>query len=190
MDLDVVPPSMSPVMVSNMGRGREIILDMPFMDQRPHPERCGMQKNGYNMDTADVHCVMPPRQWMAEALAQGLIRAGFRVQRPSQNMNPSALIIQGTVLQFFVEPTMGGFTVEPEADISVRLVARSASGLHAERVFYVKGIETSVLATEENFQQATTTATRDITYEMVHAIATLMDRYPQVGTPVALEASR
>jgi hypothetical protein len=62
------------------------------------------------------------------------------------------LRLEGKLLQFFVEPKVGFVTFTPEADIHVRLVASSPSGLLAERDFYVKGEETSLIGTENNFQ--------------------------------------
>ena len=42
------------------GNGREIIVMIPFADEREIRDRCGMQKNGYNMDTADAVCTSDP----------------------------------------------------------------------------------------------------------------------------------
>jgi hypothetical protein len=186
VDLHVAPPSENPVPAGTMlGRGREIILEAPLADERPFRQRCGMQKNGYNMDTANVYCTVAPSESIAHMLHQGLVNAGFRVSRTPTNHNPSAVHIQGTLLQFFVEPAVGIVTVTPEADIYVKLVATSDSGLRAERYFYVKGTDESLVATEENFQYASDDANREIVQAMVKAIAQLMDRYPQLGSPAA-----
>jgi len=186
VDLNVAPPSASALARQpNVGRGREVILEPSFTDQRPFPDRCGMQKNAYNMDTANVNCSVPPPAWLSTAFAQGLVSAGFLVRRSNETPSASAVHIDGTVLQFFVEPDVGFTSFTPEADIAVKLVATSASGLRAERVFYVKGIEESLIGTEDNFQKATDSATTQMVSAMVNALAALMDRYPQLGAPNA-----
>jgi hypothetical protein len=156
---------------------------MPFADYRQHRERCGMQKNGYGMDTADTICSVPPSVWMADALAQGLKRAGYRVALNSAAANPSSVRIDGMLLQFFVEPDVGIFTFSPEADISVKLIVTSPSGLRAHRTFYIKGVETSMMGTEDNFQRAASTGTHAAVVAMVNAITSLLDRFPQLAAP-------
>jgi hypothetical protein len=142
-----------------------------------------MQKNGYNMDTASVYCTVPPSEWLSQALEQGLVNAGFHVRTQKQAQSSSAVRINGAVLQFFVEPEVGAITFTPEADISLKLIVTSQSGLRAERVFYVKGVETSLVGTEENFQKATDASTTQAVTAMVGAIGSLLDRYPQLGVP-------
>lgn len=181
VDLTVTPALDTFAQPSTVGRGREIVLQMPFEDQRPLPGRCGMQKNGYNMDTATVRCSVPPPRWLSEALRVGLLTAGFRVHVNKGPQHASSVRVDGTVLQFFVEPDLGFLTFTPEADISVKLVLTSPSGLRAERVFYVKGTETSLVGTESNFQKAVDSSTRQAVKAMVSAIASLLDRYPQLG---------
>ena len=173
-----------------LGKGREIALMSPFFDQRPSTYRCGMRKTGYNSDTADVMCLEPPAKWLANALAQGLTSAGFRVSAGRNSPSPSAVIVQGIVLQFFVEPHLSFhlslISMSPEADISVKLVVSTPSGLRAERVFYVKGVEDSFTAAEYNFQAAAVTATQQAVDAMVRAIASLLDRYSPAQTSPAV----
>jgi uncharacterized lipoprotein YajG len=191
VDLNVAPPDASSlIQQSNLGRGREIVVEMPFADQRQIPSRCGMQKNGYNMETAEVNCTVPPPVWLSTALKQGLTSAGFRVRERHEPQAASAVHINGAVLQFFVEPDVGFATFTPEADISVKLLVTSASGLRAERVFYVKGTEESLVGTEDNFQKAANSGTREAVQSMVSAIATLLDRYPQLGAPTTAPAAK
>ncbi len=181
------PAAQGLVQPSSIGRGREIVLTMPLTDARPDPRRCGTQKNGYGMETADVYCRLPPHLWMAQTLAQGLQASGFVVTTPP-NGSPSAVHVNGEVQQFFLEPKMSGFTANPEADIAVRLVVTSASGLRAERRFYFKAEDEAALSTEEHFQAAADSATRLAVQGMALAIASLLDRYPGLGvpTPVAV----
>jgi hypothetical protein len=183
-NLTITPPQ-EPI-GSNLtgGKQRSILVVTPFTDGRPVQNRCGMQKNGYNMDTANVYCSAEPAQWLAELLASELRASGFNVLSASET-SPDAVRLEGRLLQFFVEPKVGVFTFTPEADIHIQLVASSASGMLAERNFYVKGIETSLVGTESNFQAASTAAVRSIVKDMVAAILALMDRYPAVGVRVA-----
>jgi hypothetical protein len=76
--------------------------------------------------------------------------------------------------------------MSPEADISVKLVVSTPSGLRAERVFYVKGVEDSFTAAEYNFQAAAVTATQQAVDAMVRAIASLLDRYSPAQTSPAV----
>jgi hypothetical protein len=154
---------------------------MPFADHRPNHERCGMKKNGYGMDTANAQCAVPPAQWMAKALSQGLSSAGYRVFVNPVTPAPSSVRVHGTLLQFFVEPHLGVFTYTPETDISIKLAVTSPTGLKAERTFYLKSVETSAFGTEENFQKSASTATRDTVAAMVDAITSLLNLYPQLG---------
>lgn len=184
IDLNVTPPSPSVFSdAPNLGRDREVIVDRPFADRRGYPSRCGMQKNSYNMDTANVSCSITPPEWLAGTLEQGLTAAHFRVLHPGDPIGPDVVRIQGAVFQFFLEPDVGAYTVTPEADIGVKLIVTSASGLRAERVFYVKGTDTTLLATESNFQTASEDATIQVVRLMVEHLSKLMDRYPQLGQP-------
>jgi uncharacterized lipoprotein YajG len=148
---------------------------MPFADERPARDRCGMQKNGYNMDTANVYCAEEPARFLADLLAKELAASGFRVVPATEG---AAVRIEGRLQQFFVEPKIGFFTFTPEADVHVRLVASAATGLLAERDFYVKEVEESLVGTEDNFQQASNAAVRAVVKDMVAAIIALLDRYP------------
>ena len=163
------------------GDGREIAVTVPFVDQRATPGRCGMQKNGYNMDTADAVCRVPPTTRLAELLVDGLKKAGFAVRSQAGGGKPSALQIQGTLLQFFVEPVIGFAMGDMETDIKIRLVARSPTGLLAERDFFVKGTQSAMVGTQSNFQKSVDDASTRVVQQMVAAIVSLFNRYPQLG---------
>jgi Uncharacterized lipoprotein len=181
-DLNVSPPA-GPIRASMKGgKGRAVRVMVPFADQRPERHRCGMQKNGFNMDTANVHCTEDPASSLPRLLAGSLGSAGFSVYWGPEGS--STVTIAGQLLQYFVEPKVGFVTFTPEADIYVRLTATSGSGLVAERNFYIKADETSMVGTESNFQRASDAATQRLIAEMTGAIAALMDRYPELGTPV------
>lgn len=167
------------------GRGREVIVHAPFGDLRHDRKRCGMQKNGYNMDTADVKCSEPPGQWLADALAIELTRAGYKPLRSDAVPGPTTVIVRGAVHQLFLEPKHDFWTLTVEGDVSARLVVTSASGLHAERSFYVKGTDTGLASTEATFQASADDATHEIARSMVASLTELLERYPDLGAPTA-----
>lgn len=168
------------------GRGRQIVLVQPFIDERPTKDRCGMQKNGYNMDTADAKCQEDPAAWMARYLGDELRASGFSVLRPEDAHREGALRLEGALLQLFVEPVIGFWSGSLETDLSVRLVATTATGLRAERVFFVKGVKKGVLASTLNpYHTSLNRAAQDAAVAMVRALIELLDRYPQLGwTPL------
>jgi hypothetical protein len=183
------PPHARVTMATSVGQGREIALVVPFADRRAMPQRCGMKKNGYNMDTASILCAEPPNQWLAAVLAEELRKAGFRVATDPGQAGPGALRLEGTLTQFFLEPDVGFVTFTPEADIELRLVATAPSGLVAERRFYAKGREPAMFGTEDNFRLAADSAVRDLLVRVVIAVTELVRQYPDLGQPPHVAAS-
>lgn len=179
-NITVTPPMAAVATNVSGGNHRTVHVVVPLADNRPIHNRCGMQKNGYNMDTANVNCSAEPAQWLADLMIRELKSAGFNVVTSAPS-SPNAVKVEGQLLQFFVEPKLDFFTFTPEADIHVRLVASSQSGLLAERDFYVKGIETSFVGFEYNFQAASDKAVNTLIKNLVAAVVDLMDRYPDLG---------
>jgi hypothetical protein len=164
------------------GNGRQVVVVQPFADERQIRDRCGMQKNGYNMDTADAVCGVAPDAWIARLLAGELRASGFSVLEPGAMHRPGALRIEGALLKIFVEPVIGAWTGSVEADLSVRLHATTETGLEAQRTFFVKGWKGGQLAsTMQPFHTALDRATQAMLDEMVRAIVELMDRHPELG---------
>jgi hypothetical protein len=180
-NVNVIPPKQPVAANLSGGKNRTVQVIVPLADARPQRNRCGMQKNGFNMDTANVICSAEPTTWLAELLATELRASGFAVL-PSTSASATAVRLEGQLLQYFIEPKVGFFTFSPEADIHVRLVATTSSGLLAERDFYVKGEQTAIFGIESVFQSASDTAVRQIVKDMVQAMIGLMDRYPDLGT--------
>ena len=163
-------------------RGRQVIVVVPFSDERAIRDRCGMQKNGYNMDTADAVCQSDPNAWIAGLLANELRRAGFQVLGEGDSHKKSALKLEGSLLKIFVEPVIGFWSGSLEADLSVRLHATSDTGLDAERTFFVKGWKGGVqLSTSGPYQDALSRATKQMLTELVAAVMELVEKYPQLG---------
>lgn len=137
-----------------------------------------MQKNGYNMDTADAVCDEQPARWIAELLARELAEAGFRVVRSSEDA--AAVKVEGRLVQLFVEPVIGVWTGSLEADIGVHLRVTSLNGLDARRRFFAKGIRGGQLFSVEGaYQMALERATDDIAQQMVASVVELLDQYPE-----------
>jgi hypothetical protein len=187
-NVHVQPPAPSTeAKLDGRGRGREIIVVAPFDDMREQKERCGMQMNGYRMDTADVVCDVPPGRWASDALAAALSREGYRVLAADAVPGPSTIVVHGSVKKLFLEPH-DTLARTVEADFSVRLVVTTASGLHAERTFFVKGTQTDLASTEAVFQGAANDATSHVAFEMATKLGELLDRYPNLGAPQATSA--
>ena len=142
-----VPIQLPPTVATGLrgGNGRCAVVVVPSADERNDPLLCGMQKNGYGMETARAVCSEDPAIWVAGVLAQELRSAGLTVLRDSDPHPCSAIRIKTTLLQFFVEGIDGLFTGTLECDVHVMLVVRSESGLHARRSFYVKGTESAIV---------------------------------------------
>lgn len=163
------------------GNGREIVVVVPFADDRKI-HRCGMQKNGYNMDTADAICTTDPAVWIANLLVDELTASGFSVIGAESPHRGSALRIEGSLLKVFVEPLIGMWTGSHEADLYVKLIATSNNGLRAERNFFVKGRQGgAMVSVTPLFELALRRATSKLLSEMVEAIISFMNRYPELG---------
>jgi hypothetical protein len=163
------------------GKGRQVIVVVPFLDERGI-ERCGMQKNGYNMDTADAVCQSDPDAWLARLLADELRASGFSVLEQTAEHRPGALRIEGSLTKLFVEPVLGAWTGSLEADLEVTLRATTETGLEARRKFFVKGWKGGQLAsTMQPYHTSLHRATQALLEEMVRSILELMGRYPQLG---------
>jgi hypothetical protein len=163
------------------GDGRQVVVVIPFADERQVRERCGMQKNGYNQDTASAICSGDPAAWIATLFAAELKAAGFSVLTADAAPSAGAVRLDGTLLKIFVEPIIGFTTISLETDLQVKLAASSKNGLLAERTFFVKGLTSGLVAVPGNFQTSVDDATRKIMKDMVAAVISLMNRYPQLG---------
>src|SRR5262249_48167564 len=161
------------------GDGREVVVVVPFRDDRPDRGRCGMQKNGAGSDTAPALCSEDPAAWLARLLAPEARSAGAAVaEAPTR---PGAVRVGGALLQFFAEPTPGSSSLAIETDVHVKLTATSASGLVAERSLFVKGEASGLAANDTNFQTSVDDAARRVVRQMVAAVLSLLHRYPTLG---------
>jgi hypothetical protein len=169
--------------ISPRGRGREVLV-APFIDERPLQARCGMKKNGYNADTADVLCPEPHMgDFLGRAFAEHLRASQFALVVPGQHRSADPLFLEGRISELFVEPVIHVFSSTVETDIGVHLRARTQSGLIADRFFYVKGTDSNFWGTDGAFQISFEKATTAVVSSMTRAVADLMDRLPRVGVP-------
>jgi uncharacterized lipoprotein YajG len=167
---------------SRRGENRDIVLVHPFATRR-NERRCGMKKNGYNMDTASVFCASSPTIMLPDILARQLSQAGFNVHHDPRAAGPSTIVLTGVVDMLFVEPKHNFFTVTMETDIGLTLTAKTASGLSAQRTFYVKGEEATFFASEEDMLRSLESALRQLSLSVVGAVANLADRFPAGSVP-------
>jgi len=163
------------------GANREVVVVMPFSDERTIRNRCGMQKNGYNMDMGNASCDQEPNVWIAKLFADELQASGFHVVAEGKPDTPNALVVNGALLKLFVEPVLGWWSGSLEADLQVRLVVTTDSGLHAERTFFAKGVKHVMGFVTPLFEAALLNGSQDIIDQMVRAIVELADQYPQLG---------
>jgi uncharacterized lipoprotein YajG len=179
-NVTVNPPAHVSTQLSG-GDGRELVVHTPFADKRGNRQRCGMQKNSWNADTASVICSSDPTGWLADLLVAELTAAGFKVKTEGVTSTPHGVTIDGVLLNFFVEPVIGFSTITIETDIHIKLIATTKNGLNAERSFFVKGSNSAMTGMASNFQPSVDDATKMAIKDMVAAILTLMNRYPELG---------
>lgn len=163
------------------GGDRQIVLVTPLTDARTDRHRCGMQKNGYNMETADVVCQEDPTVWLARLLRAELVNAGFSVLAEDETHKTSAVRVQGSLVKLFDEVVIGFWMLGFETDIQVKLVASSETGLLAERSVFVKGTTHGQVGRAGNFQNSLQHATEEVVKQIVEDLKALMDRYPDLG---------
>ena len=164
------------------GKGRSVVVVVPFVDAREIKERCGMQKNGYGMDTAPARCQSDPAQWIAALLAEELRASGCKVIASDAPREPHTLVIEGSLRKLFAEPVLGVWSGSLETDLEVELVATTGTGLRATRRFFAKGVKQGVIAsTLTPFHTSLDRATQEMISRLVTSVIELLDRYPQLG---------
>jgi hypothetical protein len=163
------------------GNNRQVVVSTPFKDARSITGRCGVQKGGYGNETASAFCQGDPAQWIADLLKSELLASGFTVLAAEDGARETALRVEGALVKIFAEPVVGFWSTNVETDLSVKLVATSRTGLHAERTFFVKGELVSVIWPQGIFNDSLEDGTRKLLAEMVNAILELMQRYPELG---------
>jgi hypothetical protein len=174
---------------TEMGKGRAVAVAVPFTDRRSIRSRCGMQKNGYNMDTASATCDQSPAEWLAERLLAELNLAGFQATQATETEDASndsaatgAARVEGSLLKLFVEPVIGFWSGSLEADLHARLRVTRPDGLEAEREFFSKGIlGGQMMSLTPAFESALRRASTTMMDDMVLGIVQLLDEHPRAS---------
>ncbi len=162
------------------GDQRRIHVATPFGDERPHYDECDEKAA-----VPRLQCSPEAPEWFATQLEQALQSAGFQLVQEANQLGLDDPRIDGALLRFAVENRPGFSEVTSEADAHVRLEIRTESGLSAERSFYVKGSRASSVATSQTMQrEAVDDVSQRIFRDVVAAVLSLMNRYPEVGRAV------
>ncbi|MCP3984661.1 MAG: hypothetical protein GY723_09740 [bacterium] len=161
------------------GSNRPVIVTIPFVDERSHPQRCGIRK-GFKAG-GDVVCKeREPSEWIATELAEELSRVGFQVPPESSGPSLHTLRIEGTLERFVVEPLIG-WVNRMECDLQVSLVATTGSGLRAERTFFSKRRTPANTLISGLYTLTAAKSAGRLLSDMVRAIIELSDRNFMVG---------
>jgi len=164
------------------GNGREVLIVIPFLDNRAKKDYCG----GVHWAIGgNASCDIEPEGWLARLLADELRASGFKVLYANEPHGRGALKIEGSLLRLFVEPLQGMWSSTHEADLHVKLFASTENGLVAERTFYVKGIKKGIPNAFYigNFLMhiSLRRASNKLLTDMVESIFYLMNKYPKIG---------
>lgn len=180
-----MPKPLEPCPGLRRGNGREVMVLGPFSNRRP-ARRCGMKKNGFNSDTANIQCSTSPEAGLSRLLGAELTAAGFKVLKSRSQSTPSTLMLTGRLDQLFIEPASNFFNVTWETDIALYLKVTTATGLVAERTFSVKGEEATFL-NERDAQKSLDSAVHKLVIAVVGALANLSDQIPPSTAPVSFD---
>jgi hypothetical protein len=181
VDVNVSVPTQTQERKPPVGTGREVYVRLPFADARQITARCGMQKDGYNIDSADVPCPGPPAVWFGDLFVTELRARGFVVRTEGAPRSADPLVLEGYLQKLFLEPVIGFIVVTEETDFQLELLASSHSGLVAQRTFFIKGEKNAVFPDDGDFQESLDRATKAMVDQLVAAIVELMYQYPSVG---------
>ncbi|HYP89616.1 MAG TPA: hypothetical protein VEQ59_15715 [Polyangiaceae bacterium] len=168
------------------GGGREVVV-FPAVDERPDTKRCGVKRNSYGSETADVLCTPEPSEWLSELILRGLDRAKFKVVTTVSAQSPDPLRIHLRLEHLFVDQIPGMFTVTLNTDVHVIVAADTATGLAAERNFFVQAKTDVGGVLDSGLQASADRATQQLADHIVDAVIALSKRYPSrgVAAPVA-----
>lgn len=155
------------------GARPSVLVVTPFVDARHDRGRCGMKKNGWGGDSADIFCSHAPGAWLARRLVDDLRAAGVDARTPPESAD---VRLEGELMVFFTEPLPSVFSVDLETDIQLRLTATTSDGMIVDRQIYVKGVETSSGPTDAAIQASVDDASGKVTREMVVSVVALLDR--------------
>jgi hypothetical protein len=166
------------------GAGREVII-FPAEDQRSDVHRCGVKRNTYGSETANVYCEPPPAQWLSEVVLRSVDKAGFKVVTTQTAKSPDPLRLRLTLNHLFVDQVPGFVTVSLLADVHVTITAETSTGLSAERSFCVRGERDVPAVIDAGLQSSFDQAAQSLADEIVLALVELAKTYPSSSPAVA-----
>ena len=163
------------------GEGRRLVVVGPFDDERPVKGVCGEQSGSLGSGPP-VLCDREPAPFITSALVQALERAGFEVETADRPRPPTdAPVVRGVLVQLYAQPTGGFSHFVMEADMHVRLEVQAPSGLVARRSFFVKGNRGVGGTAGAAVQESISDATNRIVKNMVAALLSLENEYPELA---------
>lgn len=169
------------------GGGRRLVVVAPFDDDRPVKGVCGEQSGNLGSGPA-VLCDREPAPFITSALIDELKRVGFEVEKANRPQKPSnAPVVRGVLVQLYAQPTGGFSHFVMEADVHVRLEVQAPSGLVARRSFFVKGNRGVGGTAGGAVQESISDATNRIVNNMVAALLSLENQYPELATADKVE---
>jgi nucleoside-diphosphate-sugar epimerase len=126
-----------------------------------------------------VECSPAPVQWVGEALLLRLAADGFHVVTLDRARSSAPLRVNLTLKTFFVDELPDAPVPGVVADMEVHLAVTTASGLSAERNFFVRRRQ----ATRERGVRlkAMRAAGHELTARVSDALVQLAQQFPEVG---------
>ncbi len=171
------------------GAGREVIV-FPVQDERDDSKRCGVKRNGFEAETADVLCEPEPSQWLGELVLRALDRAGFKVVTTQSAKSADPLRLHVKLKHLFIDQVNGVLSVALVTDAHVVIEANTQTGLSAERSFFAKSEKDVLGVVDSGLQASMDQAVEQLADEMVTALIGLNARYPSVDARPAVGAAR
>jgi hypothetical protein len=160
--------------------GREVIV-FPALDARDASLRshCGVRRTDSGAAMGRVECSPAPVQWLGEALLLRLAADEFHVVTLDRARSRAPLRVNVTLKTFFVDELPDAAVPAVVADMEVHLAVTTASGLSAERNFFVR----RRLATLESGVRlkAMRAAGHELTARLSDALLELAQQYPDTG---------
>jgi len=170
------------------GGGRELVV-FPAVDTRTEQARCGVKRNTYGSETANVLCTPEPSQWLSELVLRGLDRAKFKIVTTQTAHSPDPLRIRLRLDHLFIDQIPGMLTVTLHADVHVIVSAENSAGLVAERSFLVQTDSQVAGVLDSGLQDAMDQATQRLADRVVDAVLALSKRYPSAEAAAAAAAN-
>jgi hypothetical protein len=179
----------APMRTIARAEGREIVV-FAALDARDPGLRnhCGVRRTGSGAAMGQVECSPAPVHWLGEALLLRLAADGFHVVTLDRARSRAPLRVKLTLKTFFVDELPDASVPAVLADMEVHLAVTSASGLSAERNFFVRRREAT--GKSDVRLKAMSAAGHELTARLSDALLQLAQQFPEVGgdAPEAVSA--